>query len=302
MIPVTLELAPDLTLSRIVHGYWRAHEWGLNSQGYADLIRQVLDLGITTFDHAACYGGFTNETAFGAALKNQNSLRDKMVIVSKCGISFPNEVFPEMRSKFYDNSREHIIWSAERSVRELQCGHLDLLLLHRPSPYLNPEEVAAAFDHLHARGLVRHFGVSNYSATKFAMLQSYLSRPLVTNQIEISPLHLPPFEDGSLDYLLEKRVRPMAWSPLAGGKLFDRNDARSRAVAEALLEVGQAHGEDRLDTLAYAWLLNHPVQMAAIAGSGQISRIKNAVDALNIRFSHEEWISVYSAALGHEVP
>ena len=295
-------LESDLSISRIVHGYWRAHEWGLSSRGYADLIHQILDLGINTFDHAACYGGFTNEAAFGAALKNQSSLREKMVIVSKCGISFPNEVFPEMRRKFYDNSREHIIWSVERSVRELQCDRIDLLLLHRPSPFLNPDEVAAAFDNLHTRGLVRHFGVSNYSSSKFSMLQSYLGRPLVTNQIEISPLHLPPFEDGSLDYLLEKRVRPMAWSPLAGGRLFNRNDARSRAVADALLAVGQAYDEERIDTLAYAWLLNHPVHMAAIAGSGQISRIKNAVDALNIRFSHEEWISVYSAALGHEVP
>lgn len=292
----------DLNMSRLVHGYWRAHEWQSDAQGYLKLIHEVLDLGINTFDHAACYGGFINEGQFGEALKLEKSLRDQMTIVSKCGISFPNEALPQMKSKFYDNSAEHIIWSAERSVKELNCDHLDLLLMHRPSPCLNPEEVAAAFDNLYSRGLVRHFGVSNYSTQKFNMLQSYVNQTLATNQIEISPLHIAPFEDGSLDYLLEKRVKPMAWSPLAGGQLFDGSDEQSQRVAEALLKAGEAYNETRIDTLAYAWLLNHPSGMMPIVGSGKIERVKNAVDALTIRFSEEAWINVYSAALGHEVP
>lgn len=296
-----IQLNDRLTLSRFSHGYWRAHQWQLSSAQYTQLIENILELGITTFDHAACYGGFTNETAFGNGLANQPNLREKMQIVSKCGILFPNETFPEMQSKHYNNTREHIIWSAERSVRELRCGYLDVLLVHRPSPCANPEEIAAAFDYLHRTGVVRHFGVSNYSPSKISMLQSYLDQPLVTNQIEISPLQLNAFEQ-DLDYLLEKRLKPMAWSPLAGGKLFDANDKRSRRVQAALLNVGEKQGETRLDTLAYAWLLSHPANIMPVIGSGQLERIRNAVDALKITFSEEEWISVYSASMGRDVP
>ncbi|ROV54419.1 aldo/keto reductase [Neisseria chenwenguii] len=301
MNKANIQLAENLTFSRFSHGYWRAHKWQLPTKQYTQLIENVLELGITTFDHAACYGGFTNETAFGNALADNPELRGKMQIVSKCGILFPNGTFPEMQSKHYDNSREHIIWSAERSVRELRCGYLDVLLVHRPSPCADPEEIAAAFDHLHRAGTVRHFGVSNYSPAKLNMLQSYLSQPLVTNQIEISPLHLNAFEQ-DLDYLLEKRIKPMAWSPLGGGRLFDADNERSRRIQAALLKIGEKYGETRLDTLAYAWLLSHPAHIMPVIGSGRIERIKNAADALKLDFTEEDWIGIYSASMGHDVP
>lgn len=298
-----IELNETLHFSRISHGYWRAHEWRLSTRDYTQLIENVLEMGITTFDHAACYGGFTNETAFGAALSGSlKNLREQMQIVSKCGILFPNPTFPEMQSKHYNNTRQHIIWSAERSVRELRCEYLDVLLIHRPSPCANPAEIAAAFDDLQARGLVRHFGVSNYSVSKIKMLQSYCSQKLVTNQIEISPLQLQSFDNGDLDFALESRMKPMAWSPLAGGKLFDANDERGRRVQAALLQIGEKLNENRLDTLAYAWLLQHPAQIVPVVGSGQISRIQNAVDALKIQLSEEDWIRVYSASVGKNVP
>ena len=134
------------------------------------------------------------------------------------------------------------------------------------------------------------------------MLQSYVDQPLATNQIEISPLHLAPFEDGSLDYLLEKRVQPMAWSPLGGGRLFDKADLQSSRVAQALLAAGERQGETRLDTLAYAWLLAHPAKITPIVGSGRLARIRDAADALAVCFTEEEWIAVYAAAQGHDVP
>lgn len=297
-----LHLSPSLAMSRIVHGYWRAHEWGLDADGYLALIHELLALGVNTFDHAACYGGFDNERAFGEALAREPSLRERMVIVSKCGIAFPNARLPQMQTKHYDNTRAHIVWSAERSIAELRCDHLDLLLIHRPSPCANPQEIAEAFEDLHSRGLVRHVGVSNYPAAKFSMLQSYLGQSLVTNQIEVSPLHLQPFEDGSLDFLLERRIRPMAWSPLGGGRLFDRHDPQARRVAEALLAVGEPQGETRLDTLAFAWLMAHPIGMLPIVGSGRIERVRAAVDALSIDFTEEAWLSVYTASQGFELP
>ena len=272
------------THARLAHGYWRAHEWGLDDQGFLRMIHQALALGIRVFDHAACYGGFTTEEMFGRGLALEPSLREQMCIVSKCGILFPNKALPWMKAKHYDNSRKHIVWSAERSVRSLQCGYLDLLLIHRPSPCANPEEIAGAFDELRRRGLVRRFGVSNFAVPKFRMLQSYLAEPLLTNQVEASPLHLNAFDDGTIDLALRMRIRPMVWSPLAGGRLF------------------APQGEERLDVLALAWLMAHPASIMPVVGSGNPARLRAAAEAVRVKFSEADWISVYAASQGHEVP
>lgn len=288
--------------SRLVHGWWRAHEWGLDADAILRLIDECLALGIDTFDHAACYGGFGTEALFGLALGGRSSLREHVRLVSKCGILFPNEHIPGISHPHYDNSRQHIVASAERSVRELRCEWLDMLLIHRPSPCADPEEIAAAFDELHTRGLVLHFGVSNYPAHKLRMLQRYVRQPLACNQIEISPLHLAPFEDGSLDELLAQRLLPMAWSPLAGGRLFDQEDPRSRRVADALRAIGEPHHEQRLDTLALAWLLNHPAGIVPVLGTRSPARLRAAADALALRFSEAEWLRVYVASQGCPLP
>ncbi len=293
---------PASNSKRLIHGYWRADQWGLSTQDYVRLIEQVLELGIDTFDHAACYGSFTNEAAFGHALAAQPDLRRRMNIISKCGILFPNAALPHIRSHHYDNSCAHIVWSAERSIEQLRCGHLDLLLIHRPSPCAHPEEIAAAFEQLHQRGLVKTFGVSNYPAAKLSMLQSYVQQPLLSNQIEISPFQTAPFTDGSLDYLLEKRITPIAWSPLGGGRLFDKQNPQSQRIAAALAAVGEQHNETRLDTLAFAWLLSHSARISPIIGSGRIERIQNAAAAANIRLTEEQWLAVYTAAQGVPLP
>ncbi|WP_373099778.1 MULTISPECIES: aldo/keto reductase [Pasteurellaceae] len=297
-----LQLESGLRFSRLIQGFWRLKNWQKTPQQLLTFIKQGLELGIDTLDHAACYDGFKTEGEFGRALALDKTLRDKLTLVTKCGILYPNDELPNIRSHYYDNSYQHIVWSAERSIQKLQCDYIDVLLIHRLSPCADPQQIARAFEQLHKEGKVRYFGVSNYSAAKFSMLQSYLSQPLITNQIEISALHLTPFDDGILDFLLEKRIKPMAWSPLAGGKLITRPDQRSRKTAQALLEIGESKGERRLDTLAYAWLLAHPANIMPIIGSGNIERVKNAADALNISFSQEEWIKVYVASQGHDIP
>ncbi|TNH03260.1 oxidoreductase [Testudinibacter sp. TR-2022] len=289
-------------LDRLVHGYWRLKQWNLTPQQLLQLTEQVIELGIRTFDHAACYGSFTNEEAFGQALKLKPSLRHEITLITKCGILFPSQEFPTIDSHYYDNSYEHIVASAERSIAKMQCDYLDVLLIHRLSPCVDPEQVAKAFEHLHSSGKVRYFGVSNYTPSKFSMLQSYLDQPLLTNQIEISPLHLAPFDDGTLDYLMEKRIRPMAWSPLAGGELFNKDNPAGVRVRKALLDIGQRFNETHLDTLAYAWLLSHPAKITPVIGSGELRRIQRAVDALSIQFSEQDWIEVYKAAQGHDIP
>ncbi|TDQ56391.1 putative oxidoreductase [Mesocricetibacter intestinalis] len=297
-----IDLAPTLSFSRFIQGYWRLKAWGKSTQELLTLVKQGLDAGINTLDHAACYGAFTSEGEFGKVLAADKGLRQQLNIVTKCGILYPNAELPEVKSHHYDNSYRHIIWSAERSIRQLRCEYLDLLLIHRLSPCADPAQIARAFEQLRLEGKVRHFGVSNCTPAKFSMLQSYVAQPLVTNQIEISPLHLAPFEDGSLDFLLEKRIKPMAWSALGGGRLFSAQDQCSRRVVQTLAQIGEEKGESRLDTLAYAWLLAHPAQIMPIIGSGKTERIKNAVDALNISFSEEEWIKVYVAARGQDIP
>ena len=292
----------EFHLDRLVHGYWRLKQWNLTPQQLLQLTEQVIELGIRTFDHAACYGSFTNEEAFGQALKLKPSLRQQITLITKCGILFPSQEFPTINSHYYDNSYEHIVASAERSIEKMQCDYLDLLLIHRLSPCVDPEQVAKAFDHLHQSGKVRNFGVSNYTPSKFSMLQSYVNQPLITNQIEISALHLDPFNDGTLDYLMEKRIRPMAWSPLSGGELFNKENPVGVRVRKTLLEIGQRFNETNVDTLAYAWLLSHPAKITPVIGSGELRRIKRAVDALSIHFNEQDWIEVYKAAQGHDIP
>src|SRR5690349_20157597 len=206
------------TFSRIIAGAWRWHT--VDSKTVLDLINTSLDKGITTFDHADIYGDHGNEEIFGNGIRG-SSLRDKMELVTKCGIKFPSAKRPATWVKHYDTSKKHILWSVENSLKMLGTDRIDLLLIHRPDPLMNPEEVASAFDLLQKQGKVLHFGVSNFTAAQFELLQGSLSTPLVTNQIELSISCHAPLFDGSLDVLMKHKASPMAWSPLGGGKLMD---------------------------------------------------------------------------------
>ena len=211
--------------SRFVMGYWRLMDWNMSARQLVSFIEEHLDLGVTTVDHADIYGGYQCEAAFGEALKLAPHLRERMEIVSKCGIA--TTAREENVIGHYITDRDHIIKSAEQSLINLATDHLDLLLIHRPDPLMDADEVADAFKHLHQSGKVRHFGVSNFTPAQFALLQSRLPFTLATNQVEISPVHQPLLLDGTLDQLQQLRVRPMAWSCLGGGRLF--NDEIGRA-------------------------------------------------------------------------
>lgn len=297
-----VKFSDTLTMDRIIHGHWRLLDWKLTPDQLALFLKELMELGITTIDTADIYGGYGCEEAFGAALRKDNSLREKLTIVTKCGIIIPTKNRPEYTSHYYDQSRKHIIASAERSLKYMNTDYLDLLLIHRPSPMMDPGEISEAFRELYQSGKVRNFGVSNFSPSQFDLLSSYVETPLVTNQVEISPLHIDSFQDGTFDHLMMKGITPMAWSPLGGGDLFYGLEERSKSVRKALLAVGEHHGEYRLDTLAYAFLLSHPGKILPIVGSGKIERVKNALDSMSIRFTQEEWLTVYKAALGQDLP
>lgn len=292
----------NLPLSRIIHGHWRLSDWQLSSQELLLLTEQCIELGISSFDHADIYGNYSCESLFGEALSLKPSLRQDIQIISKCGIKLKSHKFPERRVKIYDYHYDYIMMSAENSLRNLGTDHLDLLLLHRPSPFFEPEEAARAFSDLQTSGKVKNFGVSNFNVIQFEMLQDYCDMELVTNQVEISPYCLEHFENGNLDFFVKEKIQPMAWSPLAGGKIFNPTDDRSEKVREVLIKIAAELDYESIETIAYAWLLKHPAKALPIVGSGKINRIKRAVDALKVPLSLEQWFQIYMAALGKELP
>lgn len=292
----------QLNLSPIVHGHWRLADWKLSPQELLTLTEQCIELSITSFDHADIYGNYSCEALFGDALKLKPELRENIQIISKCGIKLNTDRFPERKLKVYDYSYDYIMDSAQQSLKNLNTEYLDLLLLHRPAPFFNPEEAAKAFSELKAQGKVRQFGVSNFNILQFEMLQKYCDMDLVTNQVEISPYCLEHFENGNMDFFVKEQIRPMAWSPLAGGILFNPSNAKSVNVRQALIQVAMELQIASIDVIAYAWLMKHPAHIIPIVGSGKIDRIKTAVEAQNIEMNMEQWYRIYIAAFGEELP
>lgn len=277
--------------SRIVVGAWR---WNIATETVEQLIHKALDVGMTTFDHADIYGDHSNEEIFGRVLKQDPGLRQKMEIVSKCGIKFPSAKRPESWVKHYNTSKEHIVWSAENSLKMLGTDRLDLLLIHRPDPLLDPERVAEAFSSLRQSGKVLHFGVSNFTPTQFEMLQSYLPFPLVTNQLEISITHHSPLFDGHVDVLMKHRVAPMAWSPLGGGSLMDQHLEQTFSKAPAYQATPAQ--------LSLAWLLRHPASIFPVIGTTKPERVAESAKATDIHLDVQDWFEMLKAVQGREMP
>ena len=296
-----VRLNDDLSLSRILAGVMNWGIWGgdLSPKDVNKLIQQCIELGITTFDHADIYGNYTTEKLFGDAFALGGIKREDIQIVTKCGIKMPCENRPEISIKSYSNSGAHIFESVHNSLENLKTDYIDMLLIHRPSPIMDPKVVADAFLRLKNQGKVRHFGVSNFSPSKFNLL--YKSFPLITNQIEASILHLDPFEDGTLDNAMSRGIKPMAWSPLGGGKMFQKSADYDFVTQRARLkEVADKYGWS-LDEMAYKFLLHHPSEILPVTGSSKIDRIKVAVDALEEKITDEQWFEIWSASTGKDV-
>ncbi|WP_039058258.1 aldo/keto reductase family oxidoreductase [Enterobacter sp. Bisph1] len=294
-----IALAPQgPEFSRFVMGYWRLMDWNMSAQQLVSFIESHLDLGVTTVDHADIYGGYQCEAAFGEALKLAPHLRDRMEIVSKCGIATTAK--PEHALGHYITDSDHIIRSAEQSLLNLATDNLDLLLIHRPDPLMDADEVAEAFLHLHQSGKVRHFGVSNFTPAQFALLQSRLPFTLATNQVEISPVHQPLLLDGTLDQLQQLRIRPMAWSCLGGGRLF--NDAAFQPLRDELALVAQELNAQNIEQVVYAWVMRLPSAPLPIIGSGKIERVRSALGAEQLAMTRQQWFRIRKAALGYDVP
>ena len=281
--------------SKITLGMWRLNAWQMSDTACLDFIKQALELGITTIDNADIYG---SQCQFGRALALQPSLRYQLQIVTKCGIILRDDKHL-LRVNHYDTSRQHIINSLNNSLKEMQVDYVDTLLIHRPSPLMDADEVAEAFLHLKQAGKVRHVGVSNFTPAQFDLLASRCE--LVTNQVELSPLHLAPLHDGTLDSCQQRKITPMIWSALAGGRIFtDKTEpaTRIRQVTALLADIYNATPT----TILTAWVLQHPSKPSVLTGTGRISAIKEAVAAQKITLSQEHWFAIWSAATGTAVP
>ncbi|MBV6647049.1 MAG: aldo/keto reductase [Cyclobacteriaceae bacterium] len=297
-----IAFAQDLSLSQIVYGWMNTNQWELSNKGLLERIQYCLDLGITTMDHADIYGSYTCESLFGDAIALDPSVRDQMEIITKCGIALISDNRPDHNLKHYNTSYEHIIQSVETSLKNLRTDRIDLLLIHRPDPYNDPSETARAFDQLKKDGKALHFGVSNFSVQDFKTLQSYLDYPLVTNQLEISITCLDAFDSGNVAFAQEKRMKLMAWSPLAGGSIFTSTDDQSTRLRALLRKIGEETGTQEMDKLMLAWLLGHPSGIVPVIGTGNPQRIINASEATEVKLSRQQWFDIWSTSRGHRVP
>lgn len=301
-IPQILLHPQGCRCSRLAMGVWRMAAWQMSPSELRSFVQHCLDLGITTFDHADIYGNYTCEALFGTLLQAEPSLRDRLQIITKCGIKLISPNRPEHSIKHYDSSRNHILASVDNSLKALHTDYLDVLLIHRPDYLMHADEMAEAFTTLKQAGKVLHFGVSNFLPSQVALLASRLDFPLVTNQIELSVMHLTPFTDGTLDQCQQLQMAPMAWSPLGGGELFRGKSAKAERLRQALSTIAQQHEHASIDQVALAWLLTHPANILPILGTQSIDRLQSAVAAFNLKLTREQWYSIWVASTGIEVP
>ncbi|MBB6180292.1 aldo/keto reductase [Pseudorhizobium flavum] len=294
-----ITLSPELEVSRIVYGMWRLGDDPETSPAHVIAkVEACLEQGITTMDQADIYGGYQAEAILGAALKTAPGLRDRIEIVSKCGIIGPFGRHAAARVKHYDTSADHINASVEASLRDLATDYLDLFLLHRPDPLLDPDETGAALDALVQSGKVRAVGVSNFRPWDFSLLQSSMESTLITNQIEMSLLAAEAFTNGDLAFLYERTIPVMAWSPLGGGALLA---GRNPELLAALQRIGSEQ-EVEPGAVAVAWLLRHPAKILPILGTNNPQRIGSLAEASRVVLDRQTWFELYSLALGREVP
>ena len=284
--------------SGIIAGTMTWGVWGknYNSSQMSSLIEDALSLGISTFDHSDIYGGYTTEASFGAAFKESKVERSEVQFISKCGIQYPSDVRP-LEVKHYDYSSDHILWSTERSLKNLNTEYLDVLLLHRPSPLMDPQEVAKAFEKLKSQGKVKSFGVSNFTSAQMSLLST--ENLIEWNQIECSLTASKAMFDGTTNHMMEQQIGSMAWSPL-GSYFKDKNDQNERL--KPLVNKMCVKYNATEDQILLAWLLQHPAKIHPVVGTTQKTRLKGAMDALSIKLDLQDWFLLLEASWGHKVP
>lgn len=294
---------PALELSRIIYGLWRlADDKNTTASHVQEKLESCLSQGITTFDQADIYGDYASEKLFGTALKAAPALRAQMQIITKCDIMLTSDHYPARRVKYYDTSRKHIQDSVNNSLANMNIEQIDLLLIHRPDPLMDAAETGATLDDLISSGKIASVGVSNFRSYDWNLLQSNMNAQLQTNQIELSLLATDAFTNGDMAFMQQHKIAPMAWSPLAGGELFNPKANTQISNLRNRLDVIAEEQNVGADAMAIAWLLKHPAGILPVVGTNSLDRIAKLSDATNVDIDRETWYELYTLACGHEVP
>lgn len=283
--------------SELIAGTMRWGVWGANHsvKEIQKLIDVCVEENITTFDHADIYGGHTTEELFGNAWKDMDLKRENLQFISKCGIVMNSDKKPSAL-KYYNYNKDYILNCVDESLSNLKTDYLDTLLLHRPSPLMNPEVIAEAFTVLKNAGKVKEFGVSNFSVSQFELINQYV--PLVTNQIEISVNEISSFENGILDQLMSKGLRPTAWSVM-GSYFSDQSDENIR-IKKVIVELCDKYNAEE-NQILLAFILKHPSKIIPVIGTSKAETIRTLSQTLQIDLDLEDWFRILESIRGKEV-
>lgn len=285
------------TLSPVIAGTmnWGVWDKKLNIQEMIHLINICIENKITTFDHADIYGGYTTEEQFGKAFNESKISREKLQLISKCGIQL--EGSRTNKIKHYDYSKEYIVWSVENSLKNLQTDYLDVLLLHRPSPLMVTDEIAEAVERLKSDGKIIDFGLSNFTTSQTELIKS--KTEVSYNQIQFSATHYEAMLDGSLDYMQTHNIRPMSWNPL--GMVFREDIEQTRRLKKLLVQLVEKYGVGS-DTILLSWILKHPSKVIPVAGTVNIARIQALMKAVELNLDQQDWFAIWTESMGNKVP
>ncbi|MCO6174677.1 aldo/keto reductase [Flavobacterium sp. NRK F10] len=284
--------------SNVIAGVMNWGVWGknLSISEMAERINCLISEGIYCFDHADIYGGYSTEESFGNALQKANVAREKIQLITKCGIQYVCEAKPHT-IKHYDYSKEHITAAVHQSLKNLKTDYLDILLLHRPSPLLQAEEVAETITQLKKEGKILGFGVSNFLPHQTALLQRYI--PVDYNQIQFSATHYHPMTNGELDYMKLHDIQPMAWNPL--GSVFREENEQTNRLKMLLADLILKY-EVSAEIILLTWILRHPSKIIPVIGTTNLDRILNLKKLLDFELETEDWFAIWTASMGHRVP
>ncbi len=283
--------------SKIISGTmsWGKSDKNFNSREMANLIHACVENQITTFDLADIYGDYTTEADFGEGFSLSKINRDKLQLISKCGIQHTSPS-RNNKVKHYDYSKEYIVWSVENSLKNLQTDYLDLLLLHRPSPLLQPEEVTEAITKLQKEGKILDFGLSNFTPSQTELIRKNLD--VKYNQIQFSATQYEAMTDGTLDYLQLHKIIPMAWNPL--GTVFREDTNQTRRLKKLLATLVKKYDVGS-DVLLLAWILKHPAGIIPVAGTVNMARIQYMNKAAELELDLQDWFMIWTESMGHKV-
>lgn len=287
------------TLSPIIAGVmnWGVWDKNLTTKEFTHLINLFIENGITSFDHADIYGGYTTEISFGKAFSEGKIIREKVQLITKCGIQYVSENRPNNWIKHYEYSKEYIIWSVENSLKNLQTDYLDVLLLHRPSPLMQADEIAEAVSKLKADGKILSFGVSNFSSSQTELLRQ--KTEISFNQVQFSATHHEAMLDGSFDYMQIHNIKPMAWNPL--GTIFRENTDQTFRLRQLLAKLVEKYHLGS-DIILLAWIMQHPAKISPVAGTVNSGRIQQLMKAKSLVLDPQDWFAIWTESMGNKVP